>query len=115
VPSIITKDDLRAVLGVGAVVPDATLTQLCDAAEQAVKPYLRVKTAAGVTIDYSTVAVVKECTLAAAVSLWKTRTAPGGTFQAVDFTPGPWELGRSFFDRFEGPLAPYLNVGVMLG
>jgi hypothetical protein len=114
-PAIITKDELRAVLGVGSTIPDATLTQLCTAAEQAVKPYLRVKDSAGIVIDYSTVAVVKECVLAAAVSLWKTRTAPGGTFQAVDFTPGPWELGRSFLDRFEGPLAPYLNVAVMLG
>lgn len=113
--AIITKDELRSVLGVGSTVSDAVLTQLCTAAEQAVKPYLRVKDAAGSTIDYSTVAVVKECVLAAAVSLWKTRTAPGGTFQAVDFTPSPYELGRSFLDRFEGPLAPYLNVKALFG
>lgn len=113
-PAIITKDELRAVLGVGATVSDATLTQLCTAAEQAIKPYLRNTTGNNAT-DYSTVAVVKECVLAAAVTLWKARTAPGGQFQAVDFTPSPWELGRSFLDRFEGPMAPYLKVESLLG
>lgn len=112
--AIITKDELRAVLGVGASVSDATLTQLCTAAEQAIKPYLREKDG-NTVIDYSTVAVVKECVLAAAVTLFKTRTAPGGQFNAVDFTPSPWELGRSFLDRFEGPMAPYLRVGSYLG
>lgn len=112
---IITASELRSVLGVGSVVPDATLTQLCTAAEQAIVPHLRPKTPAGVVIDYATVAVVKECLLAAAVELWKTRTAPGGQYQAVDFTPSPWQLGRSFLDRFEGPMAPYLSTAGLVG
>lgn len=115
--TIITAADLRPVLGVGSTVTDATLTQICSAAEQAITPYLRVNTrdVVPVPIDYSGVPVVKECTLAAAVELYKTRTAPGGQFNGVDFTPNPFQLGRSFFERFEGPLASYLTVGGWLG
>jgi hypothetical protein len=113
--SIITATELRSVLGVGSNVSDATLTQVCEAAESAILPYLRTKDYHGETIDYSDVSVVKECTLAAAVELWKTRVAPGGSYQAVDFTPSPWQLGRSFFERFEGPLAYYLSMGGMIG
>lgn len=113
--SIITAAELRSVLGVGSTVSDATLTQVCQAAEGAITPYLRVKTSAGATIDYSTIPVVKECTLAAAVELWKTRTAPGGQYSAVDFTPSPWQLGRSFFERFEGPMASYMTTAGWLG
>jgi hypothetical protein len=112
---IITAAELRPVLGVGSTVSDATLTQICNAAEGAITPYLRVKNAAGTNIDYSTIPVVKECTLAAAVELYKTRTAPGGQYSAVDFTPSPFQLGRSFFERFEGPMASYITTRGWLG
>lgn len=111
----ITAAELRSVLGVGSTISDATLTQICQAVDGALLPYLRVKTSAGVTIDYSTVPVVKECALAAAVELWKTRTAPGGQYSAVDFTPSPFQLGRSFFERFEGPMASWMTTAGWVG
>lgn len=112
---VITDDDLREVLAVGATVSDETLTQVCEAAEGAILPYLRADDPEGQPIDYADVPVVKECVLAAAVALWQTRTAPSGTYSAVDFTPSPFQLGRLFLDRFEGPLAPWLNVRGFLG
>lgn len=113
-PTVITADTLRAALGVGATVSDEVLNQKIDAAEGALLPYLKT-TNGGLVIDYSEVAVVREAVLDASVDLYKGTYAPGGNYSGVDFSPSPWQLGRQFFERYEGLLAPWLDVRTLLG
>lgn len=113
-PNIITAEELRDVLGVGANVLDATLDQVIDAAEGIITPYLKVSNG-GIEIDYSLIAPVKEAVLDASIDIFRMRSAPGGNYSAVDFTPNPWALGRQFFERYEGLLAPWINVKGLIG
>lgn len=67
------------------------------------------------TVDYSLLPAVCEASLTIAVDLWNNRVAPGGQQQGVDFTPGPYRAGRSLMQRVIGLLAPYMNVGGIVG
>lgn len=65
-------------------------------------------------VNYDTVDAVREAALTVAVDMWTNRLAPGGQFQAADFTPSPWRMGRSLMQRVIGLLGPYLdNRGVI--
>lgn len=64
---------------------------------------------------YDAVEPVREAALAVAVDVWQSRVAPGGQLEAVDFTPGPYRLGRSLMTRVSGLLGPYLNVSGLVG
>ena len=59
--------------------------------------------------------LVLEACMMLAVEIWQARVAPGGQIQGVDFTPGPFRLGRSLIGRVQGLLAPHLDVGTMVG
>ena len=186
--SKIDIDELRSVLGVGTLYPDATLQQVADAAENLIDGLLdynrssiasaqisnnvatfwtadshsfytggsvaisgtdatfngtytvinyganwftAAKTASdterikykpygSVVLDsqsqiYDSIPSVREATLAVAVEIFQQRTAPGGTIQAVDFTPGPHRLGQALLSRVRGLLAPYMDMGGMVG
>lgn len=113
--AIVTASELREVLGVGVRVSDATLEQKIAAAEGILIPYLKTTDQAGVVIDYADVPNVKEAVLNASVDLFRQNSAPGGNYSSIDFTPSPWALGRSFFDRYEGLLAGYINVKSLIG
>jgi len=64
---------------------------------------------------YQTDPLVLEACMMLTVEIWQARVAPGGTIQGVDFQPGPFRLGRSLIGRVQGLLAPYLDVGTMVG
>jgi len=64
---------------------------------------------------YDGVPEVKEAALAIAVDIFQSRVAPGGQTQAVDFTPGPYRLGRSLFTRVSGLLARWTDTGSLVG
>jgi hypothetical protein len=64
---------------------------------------------------YDSVPEVKEAALAIAVDIFQSRVAPGGQMQAVDFTPGPYRLGRSLFTRVSGLLARWTDTGSLVG
>jgi len=64
---------------------------------------------------YDSIPSVREATLAVAIEIFQQRTAPGGTIQAVDFTPGPHRLGQALLSRVRGLLAPYMDMGGMVG
>ena len=69
-----------------------------------------------VSVDYyATVPEVREAALAIAVDVWQSRVAPGGQIQGVDFTPGPYRLGRSLFTRVSGLLARWVDTGSLVG
>ena len=64
---------------------------------------------------YDTVPEVREAALAVAVDIFQSRVAPGGQIQAVDFTPGPYRLGRSLFTRVSGLLARWTDTSSLVG
>jgi hypothetical protein len=64
---------------------------------------------------YDTVPEVREAALAIAVDIFQSRVAPGGQIQAVDFTPGPYRLGRSLFTRVSGLLARWTDTSSLVG
>lgn len=111
---VITATELRSILGVGATVSDATLDQKIAAAEGAILPFLKT-TNGGLEIDYAEVPAVKEAILNASVDIYKMNTAPGGNYSGVDFNPSPWQLGRSFFERYEGLVSSWIDVRNLIG
>jgi hypothetical protein len=64
---------------------------------------------------YDTVPEIREAALAIAVDVFQSRQAPGGQINAVDFTPGPYRLGRSLFTRVSGLLARWTDTGSLVG
>jgi hypothetical protein len=64
---------------------------------------------------YDGVPEVKEAALAIAVDIFQSRVAPGGQMQGIDFTPGPYRLGRSLMTRVSGLLGRWLDPGVLIG
>ena len=64
---------------------------------------------------YDSTPAVREAALAVAIEIFQQRTAPGGSIQAVDFTPGPHRLGQALVTRVRGLLAPYMDMGGFVG
>ena len=64
---------------------------------------------------YDTVPEVREAALAIAVDVFQSRIAPGGQTEAIDFTPGPYRLGRSLISKVSGLLGRWLDTGSMVG
>jgi hypothetical protein len=64
---------------------------------------------------YDGVPEVREAALAIAVDIFQSRVAPGGQLQGVDFTPGPYRLGKSLFSRVSGLLARWTDTGSLVG
>jgi hypothetical protein len=64
---------------------------------------------------YDAIPEVREAALAIAVDVFQSRVAPGGQTEAIDFTPGPYRLGRSLISRVSGLLGRWLDTGSMVG
>jgi hypothetical protein len=64
---------------------------------------------------YADVPEVKEAAMAVAVDIFQSRVAPGGQMQAIDFTPGPYRLGRSLLTRVSGLLGRWMDTGSLVG
>ena len=64
---------------------------------------------------YDDIPEVREAALAIAVDVFQSRVAPGGQTEAIDFTPGPYRLGRSMFTRVSGILKRWVDPGALVG
>jgi hypothetical protein len=64
---------------------------------------------------YDGIPAVREAALAVAVDVFQSRQAPGGQMSGVDFTPGPYRLGRSLITRVSGLLGRYMDAGSLVG
>lgn len=58
---------------------------------------------------------VIEAATAIAVDMWQSRLAPGGQINAVDFTPGPYRMGKSLITRVSGLVGQHMDVGGLVG
>lgn len=79
-----------------------------------IQPGLFIIDKASSTI-YDAIPEVREAALAIAVDVFQSRVAPGGQIEAVDFTPGPYRLGRSLFTRVSGLLGRWMDTGTLVG
>lgn len=113
--SIISADELKAVLGVGNLYADVDLEQVILAADAVIKAYLPVNDDQGTAIDWADYPAVVEAELTLSVDMWQNRVAPGGQMQAVDFTPSPYRTGRTMIQRIIGLLAPYMDNDGIVG
>jgi hypothetical protein len=110
-PTIINADQLRGVLGVSEnLFDDNYLDQIIDTAEGAIVPLLKELPEGD---EYADVPVVVSTIIAASVEVFQSRVAPGGSQEGVDFSPAPFKLGRSFFNRYTGLLGDYIDVETM--
>jgi hypothetical protein len=64
---------------------------------------------------YDTIEEVREAALAVAVDIWQSRVAPGGQIEGIDFTPGPYRLGRSLYSRVSGLLGRWVDTRALTG
>jgi hypothetical protein len=64
---------------------------------------------------YATVPEVVEAATAIAVDMWQSRLAPGGTINAIDFTPGPYRMGKSLITRVSGLIGQHMDTGSFVG
>ena len=64
---------------------------------------------------YDGIPEVREAALAIAVDVFQSRVAPGGQTEAIDFTPGPYRLGRSLYTRVSGLLGRWVDSGSLVG
>lgn len=64
---------------------------------------------------YDSKPAVREAALAIAVDIFQSRVAPGGQTEAVDFTPGPYRMGRSLLTRVSGLLGRYMDTSALVG
>lgn len=64
---------------------------------------------------YATVPEVVEAATAIAVDVWQSRLAPGGTINAIDFTPGPYRMGKSLITRVSGLIGQHMDTGSFVG
>jgi hypothetical protein len=87
----------------------ATLDQVAAAADAIVASLI---TTAAYTAEY---AACKEAAISVGVELYQARTASGGQPVALDFTPSPYRLSLWLTKRVSSLLAPYLNVGSLVG
>ena len=58
---------------------------------------------------------VEAAVLAVSVEIFASRNAPGGQTEGVDFSPAPFRLGRSLFNRVSGLLGPLIDAESMIG
>jgi hypothetical protein len=56
---------------------------------------------------------VESAVLVVSVEIFQSRTAAGGQIEGVDFSPSPFRMGRSLFNRCVGLLGPYLDTSSM--
>ena len=66
-------------------------------------------------VFYEDIPEVREAALAIAVDVFQSRVAPGGQTEAIDFTPGPYRMGRSLISRVSGLLARWMDTSSLVG
>ena len=60
-------------------------------------------------------APVAQAALQLAVNVYQAAAAAGGQNVAMDWTPGPYRMGRSLLSTVSGLLAPWQSTGSMVG
>jgi len=108
--ALVTGQELADALDLDYVAPiDADLDQIAEASDDIVGSLI---TSAAYTAEP---AACKEAALAVGVEIFQARTAAGGQAVATDFSPGAYRLSVWVTKRVMALLAPYLNMGGVVG
>jgi|DEB0MinimDraft_4_1074332.scaffolds.fasta_scaffold77403_2 hypothetical protein len=108
--ALLTGQELADALDLDYVAPiDADLDQIAEASDDIVGSLI---TTAAYTAEP---AACKEAALAVGVEIFQARTAAGGQAVATDFSPGAYRLSVWVTKRVMALLAPYLNMGGVVG
>jgi hypothetical protein len=108
--ALVTGQELADALDLDYVAPiDADLDQIAEASDDIVGSLI---TTAAYTAEP---AACKEAALAVGVEIFQARTAAGGQAVATDFSPGAYRLSVWVTKRVMALLAPYLNMGGVVG
>jgi hypothetical protein len=108
--ALVTGQELADALDLDYVAPiDADLDQIAEASDDIVGSLI---TTAAYTAEP---AACKEAALAVGVEIFQARTAAGGQAVATDFSPGAYRLSVWVTKRVMALLAPYLNMGGIVG
>jgi hypothetical protein len=65
--------------------------------------------------QYDGIAAVEEAVLQIAIDVFQSRLAAGGTQQAVDFTVGPYRMGRTLLYKVTGLISKYIDSNSQVG
>ncbi len=108
---LVTPDELAAAMDWPAGADVTELEQVCASADRLVRDHL--DPAKG---PHDHHAWDKEAAMAVAVQIHTSRTAPGGTMQALDFQPvvTPTLLGPGLMRRVRGIIAPCARHGGLI-
>lgn len=107
--ALVTGEDLAVALDLDYDPPLEPFDQVAEAADDIIAALL---TPGAYELEP---AACKEAALAVAVEIYQARTAAGGQAIATDFSPGPYRLSVWLTRRVMALLAPYMNVGGMVG
>ena len=108
--ALVTGQELADALDLDYVAPiDADLDRIAEASDDIVGSLI---TTAAYTAEP---AACKEAALAVGVEIFQARTAAGGQAVATDFSPGAYRLSVWVTKRVMALLAPYLNMGGVVG
>jgi hypothetical protein len=108
--ALVTGQELADALDLDYVAPiDGDLDQIAEASDDIVGSLI---TTAAYTAEP---AACKEAALAVGVEIFQARTAAGGQAVATDFSPGAYRLSVWVTKRVMALLAPYLNMGGVVG
>ena len=108
--ALLTGQELADALDLDYVAPiDADLDQIAEASDDIVGSLITT------TAYTAEPAACKEAALAVGVEIFQARTAAGGQAVATDFSPGAYRLSVWVTKRVMALLAPYLNMGGVVG
>jgi hypothetical protein len=65
--------------------------------------------------QYNGNAAIEEAVLQECVDVFQSRLAAGGTQQALDFTPAPYRMGRTFFYKVTGLVSKHIDSNSQVG
>jgi hypothetical protein len=65
--------------------------------------------------QYDGIAAVEEAVLQIAIDVFQSRLAAGGTQQALDFTVGPYRMGRTLLYKVTGLISKYIDSNSQVG
>jgi hypothetical protein len=65
--------------------------------------------------QYDGIAAVEEAVLQIAIDVFQSRLAAGGTQQALDFTIGPYRMGRTLLYKVTGLISKYIDSNSQVG
>jgi hypothetical protein len=115
--ALTTIAELRTALGVGTLYADATLQEVCDAADNVLLPFLwkNQQSIIAHSSDGTTGTLYFDVPIDKVFYVNQTVTISGAGSRFNGYQPSPYRMGNTLLARVRGLLAPYLDPRSMVG